>query len=52
MSNNAEFHDVMGQLFRGRLRAIVDAVMPLTDGALAQRRLAEGTQFGKILLIP
>ena len=52
MSNNAEFHDVMSQLFRGRLRAIVDAVMPLTDGALAQRRLAEGKQFGKIVLTP
>jgi NADPH:quinone reductase-like Zn-dependent oxidoreductase len=52
MSNNAEFHDVMTQLFRGRLRAIVDSVMPLTDGALAQRRLAEGKQFGKIVLIP
>ena len=52
MSNNAEFHDVMSQLFRGRLRAIVDAVMPLTDGVLAQRRLAEGKQFGKIVLTP
>ena len=52
MSNNAEFHDVMSQLFRGRLRAIVDAVMPLTDGVLAQRRLAEGKQFGKIVPIP
>jgi NADPH:quinone reductase and related Zn-dependent oxidoreductases len=29
MSSNAEFHDVMRELFRGRLRAIVDAVMPL-----------------------
>ena len=52
MSNNAEFHDVMTQLFRGRLRAIVDSVMPLTDGALAQRRLAEAKQFGKIVLTP
>jgi len=42
MSNNAEFHDMMGQLIRGRLRAIVVAVMPLTDGVLAQCRLAEG----------
>ena len=52
MSNNAEFHDVMTQLIRGRLRAIVDSVIPLTDFALAQRRLAEGKQFGKIVLIP
>jgi hypothetical protein len=30
----------------------VDAVMPLTDGVLAQCRLAEGKQLGKIVLIP
>jgi NADPH:quinone reductase-like Zn-dependent oxidoreductase len=52
MSSNAEFHDVMQELFRGRLRAIVDTVMPLAEGADAQRRLAEGKQFGKIVLTP
>ena len=52
MSSNAEFHDVMHELFRGRLRAIVDAVMPLAEGVDAQRRLAEGKQFGKIVLTP
>jgi len=52
MSSNAEFHDVMRELFRGRLRAIVDAVMPLGEGVDAERRLAEGKQFGKIVLTP
>lgn len=52
MSTNAEFNDVMAQLFRGRLKAIVDTVMPLKDGVEAQRRLAEGKQFGKIVLLP
>ena len=52
MSNDAEFHTVMGQLFRGRLAAVVDTVMPLRDGVDAQRRLAEGRQFGKIVLVP
>ena len=47
-----EFHDVMRELFRGRLHAIVDAVMPLAEGVDAQRRLAEGKQFGKIVLTP
>ena len=50
MSTNAEFAEVMGQLFRGRLKAIVDSVMPLKDGVAAQQRLAEGKQFGKIVL--
>lgn len=52
MASNAEFARVMAQLFRGRLRAIVDSVMPLRDGAEAQRRLEAGQQFGKIVLTP
>ena len=52
MSSNAEFHDVMRELFRSRLRATVDTVMPLAEGVDAQRRLAEGKQFGKIVLTP
>jgi NADPH:quinone reductase-like Zn-dependent oxidoreductase len=52
MANRKEFHDVMGQLFAGRLRAIIDEVVPLKDGAAAQQRLAEGKQFGKIVLTP
>jgi NADPH:quinone reductase-like Zn-dependent oxidoreductase len=50
MANRKEFHDVMGQFFAGRLKAIVDEVVPLKDGAAAQQRLAEGKQFGKIVL--
>jgi NADPH:quinone reductase-like Zn-dependent oxidoreductase len=52
MSNRREFNEVMSLLFRGRLRAIVDVVMPLQDGVAAQQRLAEGRQFGKIVLLP
>jgi NADPH:quinone reductase-like Zn-dependent oxidoreductase len=52
MANRKEFHDVMGQLFAGRLTAIIDEVVPLKDGAAAQQRLADGKQFGKIVLTP
>jgi NADPH:quinone reductase-like Zn-dependent oxidoreductase len=52
MATNAEFAEVMAQLFRGRLKAIVDSVMPLKEGAGAQERLAAGKQFGKIVLTP
>jgi NADPH:quinone reductase-like Zn-dependent oxidoreductase len=52
MANRKEFHDVMGQLFAGRLKAIIDEVVPLKDGAAAQQRLADGKQFGKIVLTP
>ena len=40
----------MRLFFEGKLRPIVDEVVPLTDGAAAQQRLAEGKQFGKIVL--
>ena len=52
MATNAEFAEVMAQLFLGRLKAIVDSVMPLKDGVAAQERLAAGKQFGKIVLTP
>jgi NADPH:quinone reductase-like Zn-dependent oxidoreductase len=50
MANRTEFHQVMRLFFEGRLQPIVDEVVPLADGAAAQRRLAEGEQFGKIVL--
>ena len=50
MANRKEFHDVMSLFFAGRLKAIIDEVVPLKDGAAAQQRLAEGKQFGKIVL--
>ncbi len=50
MANRKEFHDVMRLFFQGSLRAIVDEVVPLPEGAAAQQRLAEGKQFGKIVL--
>jgi len=52
MANRKEFPDVMSQFFGGRLKAIIDEVVPLKDGAAAQQRLAEGKQFGKIVLTP
>lgn len=50
MASDAEFHDVMRLFFQGRLQAIVDEVVPLREGAAAQQRLAEGKQFGKIVV--
>lgn len=50
MSTTREFLDVMRLFFAGKLRAIVDEVVPLADGAAAQRRLAAAQQFGKIVL--
>jgi NADPH:quinone reductase-like Zn-dependent oxidoreductase len=52
MSNRREFNEVMTQLFRGKLRAIVDSVMPLSEGMAAQQKLAASKQFGKVVLTP
>jgi len=52
MANRKEFNAVMRELFRGRLKPIVDRVFPLRHGADAQRLLAEGKQFGKLVLVP
>jgi NADPH:quinone reductase-like Zn-dependent oxidoreductase len=52
MANRKEFNDVMRLFFAGKLKAIIDEVVPLEQGAAAQARLAEGKQFGKIVLTP
>jgi NADPH:quinone reductase-like Zn-dependent oxidoreductase len=52
MSNRREFNEAMTQLFRGKLRAIVDSVMPLSEGMAAQQKLAASKQFGKVVLTP
>ncbi len=52
MATYAEFEAVMGLVFSRRLRPIVDRVMPLRDGAEAQRLLEAGEQFGKLVLEP
>lgn len=52
MANHAEFNAVMDLVFSGRLRPVIDRVMPLSAGAEAQRILEAGEQFGKIVLEP
>lgn len=46
----ADFEEVMGLLFAGRLRAIIDAVYPLEEGLVALERLAAGDVAGKLVL--
>jgi NADPH:quinone reductase-like Zn-dependent oxidoreductase len=50
MGTSAEFAEVVELGDAGGLRPVVDAVFPLADGAIAYRRLAEGRQFGKLVL--
>jgi NADPH:quinone reductase-like Zn-dependent oxidoreductase len=50
MSNRKEFRDVMGQLFAGRLKPVVDRTFPLAETATALTVLKKGEQFGKIVI--
>ncbi len=52
MASRHEFRTVMGQLFAGRLRAVVDRVFPLAETSAALALLAKGEQFGKIVIRP
>ncbi|MBI2469432.1 MAG: zinc-binding dehydrogenase, partial [Candidatus Rokubacteria bacterium] len=50
MSNRREFRDVMGQLFAGRLKAVVDRTFPMVDTAAALTLLQKARQFGKLVI--
>ena len=50
MSPIEDFRTVMGLIFSGKLKAVIDRHYPLQDAAEAQRRLEAGEQLGKIIL--
>jgi NADPH:quinone reductase-like Zn-dependent oxidoreductase len=50
MASRKEFRDVMGQLFAGRLKPIVDRTFPLAEAAAALAVLQRGEQFGKLVI--
>jgi NADPH:quinone reductase-like Zn-dependent oxidoreductase len=50
MGTHADFKTVMGLIFEGKLRAVIDQTFSLAAAAAAQERLAEGRQMGKITL--
>ena len=50
MGNEAEFEAIVAELAAGRLIPPVDSVFPLAEGRRAFERMAEKSQFGKIVL--
>ena len=42
--------DVMGHFAGGKLKPIVDVVMPMSDVRAAHERMEQNTNFGKIVL--
>ncbi len=50
MGTHEDFRTVMGLVFEGRLRPVIDRTYPLAEARAAQERLAAGEQMGKIVL--
>ncbi|HEX8319216.1 zinc-binding dehydrogenase [Longimicrobium sp.] len=52
MASRSEFEDMLRAVFAGRIRPVIDSVMPLDQAREAHERLEAGGQFGKIILVP
>lgn len=50
MGSRREFADIVGLAGAGKLRPVVDSVLPLASGAEAYARMARGDQLGKLVL--
>jgi NADPH:quinone reductase-like Zn-dependent oxidoreductase len=50
MSNRREFREVMALVFAGKLKPVVDVVLPLEEARSAHERLEAGGVFGKVVL--
>lgn len=50
MASRSEFAQVMRLVFQGRLKAVVDRVLPLDEARQAHEVLETGQQFGKVVL--
>ena len=50
MGTLKDFSEVMGLVFAGKLKPVLDKTYSLKDAAIAQERLWSGENFGKITL--
>jgi NADPH:quinone reductase-like Zn-dependent oxidoreductase len=50
MGSDRELHDVLGLIFKKRIRPVVDVVLPLADVREAHRRIESRAACGKIVL--
>ncbi len=52
MGTHQDFKDVVAMLWAGKLKPVVDRVMPLSEGRSAYEIMQAGEQLGKIVLTP
>jgi NADPH:quinone reductase-like Zn-dependent oxidoreductase len=52
MGSHQDFRTVTSLLWAGKIRPVIDRVMPLSEGRTAYELMERGEQFGKIVLVP
>ncbi len=52
MGSHQDFRDVMALLWAGKLKPVIDRVMPLSEGRQAYEMMEKGELLGKIVLTP
>lgn len=52
MGNHEDYRAVMKLIFQGKLKPVIDRVLPLARGVEGLRVMERGEQFGKIVLTP
>lgn len=52
MGTMGDLHEVLGHVFSGKLKGIVDSTFPLSEARAAHQRMEKSEMFGKIVLKP
>lgn len=52
MGSHQDFRDITRMLWSGKIKTIIDAVLPLSEGRSAFESMERSDQFGKIVLVP
>ena len=52
MGTHQDFRDIIAILWSGKLKPVIDRVMPLSEGRQAYEIMQQGGQLGKIVLTP
>jgi NADPH:quinone reductase-like Zn-dependent oxidoreductase len=52
MGTHQDFKDIIAMLWSGKLKPVIDRVMPLSEGRKAYEMMQQGGQLGKLVLIP
>jgi NADPH:quinone reductase-like Zn-dependent oxidoreductase len=52
MGTMCELHEVLGHVFAGRLKPVIDCIFPLQEARAAHEYLEKSQMFGKVLLNP